>query len=138
MAKERRIFVTTQDMKRLQSLLEGTASARLAEAAENLESELASATVVQPTEIPRTVVTMGSRVRFEDEETAQQREVTLVYPKEADAQAGKVSILAPVGAALLGLSVGETIDWPLPNGKRKRLRIMEILFQPEADGASNA
>jgi regulator of nucleoside diphosphate kinase len=63
--------------------------------------------------------------------------VTLVYPRDADPHSNKVSILAPVGAALIGLSVGETIDWPMPNGRRKRLRLEAILYQPEAHGAAN-
>jgi regulator of nucleoside diphosphate kinase len=134
MATDRTIYVTTEDMRRLQALLEGTASARNIEAAENLESELASAVVVPPEKIPPNVVTMNSRVRFQDEESGQQREMTLVYPKDADPQAGKVSVLAPVGAALIGLAVGQTVDWPLPGGRLKRLRIIEILFQPEAAG----
>ncbi len=133
MARERKIYVTTQDMKRLQALLEGTASQRNAEAAEALESELASAEVVSPEKIPHDVVTMDSKVRFEDE-SGQQREVTLVYPKDADAQAGKISILAPIGAALIGLSVGQSVDWPLPSGKVRRLKIVDVMFQPEAAG----
>lgn len=139
MASERRIYVTSHDMDRLQALLDGTASARNAEAAENLEAELSTAVVLPPERIPPNVVTMGSRLLFVDEETGQQREVTLVYPKDADPQSGKISILAPVGTALLGLSVGELVEWPLPNGKRKRLRIVELLHQPEAaNGAQNA
>ncbi|WP_338062178.1 nucleoside diphosphate kinase regulator [Vulgatibacter incomptus] len=134
MPTERKIYVTTHDMKRLLALLEGTASVRNAEAAEALESELASAVVVAPDKIPDNVVTMNSRVRFQDEETGQEREITLVYPKDADPQQGKISILAPVGAALIGLSVGQSVDWPLPGGRLKRLKIVEVLFQPEAAG----
>lgn len=136
MGTERKIFVTTRNMQRLQALLDGTASLRNAEAAENLESELASAVVVDPEQIPANVVTMGSRVRFRDEESGQIREITLVYPKDADPQTGKVSILAPVGAALIGLAVGEIVDWPLPGGRRKRLRLEEILYQPESAGSA--
>lgn len=137
MGNERKIFITTRDMERIQSLLDTTVSVRNREALENLESELGSAIVVKPEEIPPEVVTMGSRVRFRDEETGQTREVTLVYPRDADPHSNKVSILAPVGAALIGLSVGETIDWPMPNGRRKRLRLEAILYQPEAHGAAN-
>jgi len=134
MGSERKIYITTRDMERIQSLLDTTVSSRNREALENLESELGSAIVVPPEEIPPSVVTMGSRVRFRDEETGQTREVTLVYPRDADPQNNKISILAPVGAALIGLSVGETIDWPMPNGRRKRLRLEAILYQPEAHG----
>ncbi|HEY0840029.1 MAG TPA: nucleoside diphosphate kinase regulator [Vulgatibacter sp.] len=133
MARDRKIYVTTNDMKRLHALLEGTASQRNAEAAEALESELAGAEVVAPEKIPSDVVTMNSKVRFEDE-SGQQREITLVYPKDADPQQRKISILAPVGAALIGLSVGQSVDWPLPGGRVRRLKIVEVLFQPEASG----
>lgn len=134
MAKDRKLYVTTQDMKRLHALLEGTASQRNAEAAEALESELAGAEVVAPEKIPADVVTMNSKVRFADEESGQQREITLVFPKDADPAQQKVSILAPVGAALIGLSVGQTVDWPMPGGRVRRLKIVEVLFQPEAAG----
>jgi regulator of nucleoside diphosphate kinase len=57
--------------------------------------------------------------------------VTLVYPQESDAGAGKVSVLAPVGTALLGLSVGQPIEWEFPDGSRRRLKLGEVLHQPE-------
>lgn len=136
MGSERRITISTKDMERIQSLLDTTVSMRNREALENLEAELDAAIVVKPEEIPGTVVTMGSRVRFRDEETDQIREVTLVYPRDADPQSNKISILAPIGAALIGLSVGERIDWPMPNGRRRRLVLEEILYQPESHGAS--
>ncbi|HLV60748.1 MAG TPA: nucleoside diphosphate kinase regulator [Fredinandcohnia sp.] len=138
MGSDRRITISTKDMERIQSLLDSTVSVRNREALENLEAELDAAIVVKPEEIPRNVVTMGSRVRFRDEETNQTHEVTLVYPRDADPQSNKISILAPIGAALIGLKVGERIDWPLPNGRRRRLVLEEILYQPEADGATSS
>lgn len=83
---------------------------------------------------PGNVVTMNSRVVFKDEETSESREVSLVYPKDSDPQQGRISVFAPVGAALLGLSVGQTIDWPLPQGRLKRYRVVEVVYQPEAAG----
>ena len=77
---------------------------------------------------------MNSRVVFEDETTAQRREVTLVYPGKADINAGKISILVPVGTALLGLRAGQSIDWELPGGQKRRYRIIEVPYQPEAAG----
>lgn len=135
---ERTIIVTRQDLARLHALIEGVASERNQEAAEALESELARARVVEPHEIPPDVVTMNSRVRFLDESTGQEREATLVYPKDADPAAGKISVLAPVGAALIGMRAGETIDWPLPNGRSKRLKILAVTWQPEAEGQYDA
>ena len=92
------------------------------------------AKVVPRDKIPKDVVTMNSRVIFENETTGEQREVTLVYPGSADIDAGRISVLVPVGTALLGLRVGQSIDWELPGGKKQRYRIVEVPFQPEAAG----
>lgn len=127
------LLVTATDLSRLQNhleRLEGT----LSDAAEALGDELLRARVIPSEEAPPTLVTMNSRVVFENLDTGRQREVTLVYPNEANAEAGRVSVLAPVGSALLGLSEGQEITWPLPDGSRGRFRITRIVYQPEADG----
>lgn len=134
MALERTIIVTRRDFDRLRSVIDGVASERNQQAAEALDSELARARVVPPEEVPPDVVTMNSQVRFVDEATGVERLVTLVYPRDAEPSAGKISVLAPVGAALLGLKTGDSIDWPMPGGRSKRLRIVEVLWQPEAAG----
>jgi regulator of nucleoside diphosphate kinase len=72
---------------------------------------------------------MNSRVVFEDETTGERREITLVYPKQADIGSGKVSVLVPVGTALLGVRVGQSIDWELPNGAKHRYKVVAIPFQ---------
>ena len=131
---ERTIIVTQQDLDRLRALIDGVVSERNQEAAEALESELANARVVLPEEVPPNVVTMNSQVRFVDEASGVERVVTLVYPKDASAEEGRVSVLAPVGAALIGLRTGDSIDWPMPGGRSKRLRIVEVVWQPEAAG----
>lgn len=131
---ERTIIVTQTDLDRLRALIDGVVSERNQEAAEALESELAQARVVGPEDVPDNVVTMNSKVRFVDESTGVAREITLVYPKDASPEGGRVSVLAPVGAALLGLRKGDSIDWPMPGGRSKRLRIVEVLWQPEAAG----
>lgn len=125
-----RIFVTDQDFHRLMTLVSQEESAM----AEALEEELSRANVMAQTEIPQDVVTMNSKVKFCDESTGQESEITLVYPKDANLEQGRVSILAPVGIALLGLSVGQTIDWKMPNGAMKKLQVKEVTFQPEAAG----
>ena len=102
-------------------------------ASESLETELHRAIVVDPRAIPADVVTMNSQVVYEDCETSVQRTVTVVYPKDADAGSGRVSVLAPIGSALLGLRVGQAIEWPVPTGT-KRIRVVEIRYQPEASG----
>jgi len=125
------IYITESDYGRLEGLL---AVAPRSANTKMLEEELARATVVAPEKVPPDVVTMNSKIRFRDEGTGEESEVMLVYPHSADISHGKVSVLAPVGSALLGLSVGDTIEWPTPSGKTRRLQIVSVLFQPEAAG----
>lgn len=129
-----RIQVTAADYRRLHNLIDTWQSSRDIDAAEALADELDRAEVVSAEHIAGNVVTMNSRVVFEDRETAEQREVSLVYPHESDVEHGRISVLAPIGTALLGLAVGQTIEWPLPKGQVKRLRIVEIVYQPEHAG----
>lgn len=126
------ILLSSLDLKRLEALLDKMSPAE-AERHEALASELARAEVVEPTAMPANVVTMNSRVTFEDEATGDATTVTLVYPSAAGV-AGTVSILAPVGSALLGLAKGQHIDWPTPDGHERRLRVLDISYQPEAAG----
>jgi regulator of nucleoside diphosphate kinase len=122
------ITVTATDLQRLQQLLAGCDS----ELVEKLEDELSRANVVSPHEVPTDLVTMDSEVVYEDTTTGTNRRVRIVYPQDANAEQGKVSVLAPLGSALLGLSVGQTIEWQMPNGKRL-LRVISVPYQPEAE-----
>ena len=124
------IYLTPEDMDRLLHLVDAYPGKRF----EQLERELVRAHVVARKEIPADTVTMNSRVVFEDESTGEQREVTLVYPGSADIDAGKISVLTPVGSALLGLRVGQSIDWELPGRGKRRYRIAAVPYQPEAAG----
>lgn len=128
--QEPRIMVTSTDMERLRTLIDTTAG----DLADTLDEELLRAEVVEPSQVPPDVVTMNSRVVYRDEDTGETREVTLSYPKDASLEHGRVSVLAPVGAALLGLSVGQEIEWQQPGGKHKRLRIVSVTYQPQAAG----
>jgi regulator of nucleoside diphosphate kinase len=128
------ILVTAEDMARLRTVVDLHLEGSRAAAAELLELELDRATVVPQSQIPPDVVTMRSRIFFEDLTTGRDREATLVYPEEADMEQSKISILAPIGLAVLGLKVGDAIEWPLPNGRVAKLRIKEVLYQPEAAG----
>lgn len=134
MTSERpQLTVSSLDLRRLEQLLDSlSVEARTAHAA--LIEELERAQVVEPSEIPPTVVTMNSTVRFRTEPDGREFERTLVYPANADGSAEKVSVLAPIGSAMLGLSVGDSIDWPAPRGGTMTVRVMEILYQPEASG----
>jgi regulator of nucleoside diphosphate kinase len=119
-----RIHVARSELDRLRALVEQHSEGRDAPAAERLGAELDRAIVVE--ELPPGVVTPGSRVRFEDESTGARRDAVLVYPADADASAGRISVLAPVGAAILGLRAGDVIDWPLPGGREARIRILAV------------
>lgn len=96
-----------------------------------LREELVHAIVVEPQEIAANIVTMNSTVRFIDEQADSEYEMTLVYPDQAG-KPGTVSVFAPVGSALLGLSVGQSIEWQVPGGKQLRLRVDSVVDQPEA------
>ena len=129
---DQRIIVTELDLERLLPVLEQDGTP----AGEALEAELHRAIVVPQREVPADVVTMNSDVVYEDCSTGARRSVRVVFPREADAARGRISVLAPIGSALLGLRIGQEIDWQLPAGLR-RIRVVEIRFQPEAAGASS-
>jgi len=99
---------------------------------EPLQGELARAIVVSDEAVPADVVTMDSRVAYTDESTGVSREITLVYPHESDGTQGRVSVLAPVGTALLGLSAGQSIEWDFPDGRRRRLTVDRVVQRREA------
>jgi regulator of nucleoside diphosphate kinase len=124
------IYLTQEDMDRLLALVDAYPGKRF----DKLEAELLRAHVVPRDQIPPDVVTMNSRVVFENEATGERREVTLVYPGSADLDAGRLSVLVPVGTALLGLRAGQSIDWEGPGGAKQRYRIAAVPYQPEAAG----
>ena len=130
--ERREIFITQADMKRLQHLIEmynGKDTAYL----ESLEEELDRAHIVEPKNIPHDVVTMNSAVRIKDLDTGEEMNVMLVFPDKKDANERTVSILAPIGTALIGYGEGDTVEWEVPVGK-KRFEIIEIIYQPERVG----
>jgi regulator of nucleoside diphosphate kinase len=127
------IIISTTDLERLERLLESLPRNAFP-GKEALEAELARAVVVEPTEIPPTVVTMNSTVRFRVTTSKEEFRLTLVYPKDLDESGSRISILAPVGSALLGLSQGDEIEWPGPGGRTLRVRIEEVTYQPERAG----
>ncbi len=133
--RERRIYVTANDLGRLKELLSvaGSFNYRDRHDLQSLESELDRAKIVESRDVPPTVVTMNTRLRFVDLDDHTTTEVSLVFPAEADINAGRLSVLSPIGTALLGYEQGDTIEWRVPAGKR-RIRITDILYQPEAAG----
>ena len=130
------LLLSRLDVERIEALLEKQSPHGPNLAA--LQDELARADIVEPAELPSDVISMNSiaRVRVEDARGgAREHELTLVYPRDADGSPDKVSVLAPVGSALLGLRVGDAIDWPMPGGRSARLHVLSIRYQPEAAGA---
>ena len=131
------IMVTAADLQRLQDCFAGSRGDISDPMLDPLDEELARAQVIASADAPPTLVTMNSRVVFENCHNGRRREMTLVYPQDASAEHNRVSVLSPLGAALLGLSVGQEIDWELPGGRSTRFRIAKIVYQPEAAGDLN-
>ena len=127
------ITVSSLDIERLEALFDALPIAT-ANANARLLAELGRAKVVEPEQMPPNVVTMRSRVSFEIEQPPQQLCLTLAYPKDMAELDDGISILTPIGTALLGLSVGDRIDWPLADGQTTSLRIVDIPYQPERAG----
>lgn len=130
MSNKPAITVTRLDMQRLEHMLDNLNEYDAA--AEALEAELARANFVGHTEIANDIVTMNSKAHCYEENSATEYQVTLVYPPQAGVE-GNVSVLAPIGTALLGLSVGQTIDWLTPKGKNLKLTLKRVEYQPEAE-----
>lgn len=132
--KSESIYITRFDKARLLRLLRGLegASEERAEL-EDLEQELERGTEVESAEVAADVVTMNSRVRVTDLDANTSHLYTIVFPWDADYEQGRISILSPLGTALLGYRVGEEVSWEMPRGTR-RLRIDELVYQPEAAG----
>ena len=101
---------------------------------DTLHSVLDDADIVPNHQVPGDVVTMYTRVCVEDPRDGSQRKLAVCYPEDADPNAGFVSVLSPIGTALLGRRVGEIVQWSAPGGNVQQLRIVELLFQPEASG----
>ena len=132
---DRDIYITEFDLKRLMELVQVgiTFKGKDDDHLQRLQEELDRAHVVETTAIPQDVVTMNSRVRLRDVYTGEERLCALVFPSDADIELNKISVLAPIGTAMLGYRVGDIIEWKVPAGF-KQLRIDEILYQPEAAG----
>jgi regulator of nucleoside diphosphate kinase len=126
-----KIIINELDAERIDRLLEQPAFASLP-IADALNAELDRAQMCTPQEMPHDVVSMNSQVKFRDLTTGEIRTRTLVYPAQMTDSATQLSVLAPVGAALIGLRAGDTIHWELPGGASTHLEVLELLWQPEA------
>jgi len=129
------IQITEFDLERLKKLLFEARynEYRKSEYLDKLQMEIDRANVVSPRDIPNDVITMNSTVSLVDLETGEEEVYTLVFPEDADLGEGKISVLAPIGTAMLGYKVGDIFEWEVPAGKRN-LRVEKIIYQPEASG----
>ncbi len=129
------IYITNNDMKRLRELIMVAKEFgnKDKKHLRELEDELDKGEVVNSRDIPNNVITMNSKVRLRDINTQKEMICWLVFPDDSNADQGKISILAPIGTALLGYKVGDIIEWKVPAGLTK-LKVEEILYQPEAAG----
>jgi regulator of nucleoside diphosphate kinase len=132
--KKQAIIMSAADHEALCGIIAvaGRLSKRGLEEIAGLERELTRAQVVPPGEVPSDVITMNTRAELLDLETAERMEFTLVYPADANIEESRISVLAPLGAAMIGYRVGDEFRWSVPYGER-RLRVTAVRFQPEAE-----
>jgi len=136
MSIRNKIYITEFDVKRLKGLIkfaEERWDKRVLRYLRELDEELDRADIVRPEDIPTDVITMNSTFCVLDLDSEEELVYTLVFPANANSANGKIPILAPVGTAMLGYRVGDTVEWEVPAGL-KRLKVEEIVYQPEAEG----
>ncbi len=128
-------IITQFDMDRLRSMIAGASQygAKLRDRLDVLEKELDRAVILEAKRVPKNVVTMHSRVHLTRIDSGQESIYELVFPSDADIAEGKISILAPIGTALLGQEIGTVVEWSVPSG-RIRMKIEKIIYQPESSG----
>jgi len=133
--KEKIIYITDSDVKRLQELIETSREFHTTDETylKELEKELNRSKVVDSKKIPKDIITMDTKVCIKDLDTNKEEVCWLVFPANADPNHNRVSILTPIGTALLGYKTGDIIEWKVPGGIRK-LKIKKILYQPETAG----
>lgn len=131
----RKLYITRFDKSRLEELIKvaGDFGGQNRKDLVSLGEELKKAEIVSSKEVPADVVTMNSKVVLRDLGTSEEMTIALVFPRDADIDSGAVSILAPVGTAILGYAKGDIVEWTVPSGVR-RIRIENVLYQPEAAG----
>ena len=127
------IVISSLDMQQLRKLFDNPDLLRQKPYLQELEQKIDAAVEVQPTEIPHDIITMNATVRLIDLTTSEEIILTLVYPDHANISQGRISVLAPIGTAILGCHVGETIKWEVPDGIRI-LKVDRLLHLPEAAG----
>jgi regulator of nucleoside diphosphate kinase len=129
-ARAPRIVISSADLDRIEALADG-AMKRYPALADRLLDEIGRARVVAPAKMPETVVSIGSTVTYRDETTGQEKSVTLVFPENADIAHQRVSVITPIGVALLGLAEGAVFFWDTNDGQRRTLTVIRV-EQPAA------
>lgn len=135
MMTDHTIIITANDAEKLRALIANAQRAeyRHSPYLQMLSGELSRARIVDPHEIPADVITMNTQASLVDLDTGEKMLYTLVFPEDADPIKDKISVLAPIGTAMLGYRVGDIFEWDTPGGKRK-IRVESVTFQPEASG----
>jgi regulator of nucleoside diphosphate kinase len=129
------IYITSQDKQRLEDLLMEIelSDPRKHGDLKGLTQELRRAIIVDPKDVFSDVITMNSRAEMRDLESGETDAFTLVFPSEANIDQEKISVLAPIGAGMLGYRVGDEFEWNVPAGLR-RMKVTKVEYQPEAAG----
>lgn len=131
------IVLTRADRDRLANIVNALNARAQSVLVDFLDQEISRARVVDPAELPPDVATMNSRVIYRDDDTGREQTVALVYPGEEDSLIGRLSVLSPLGTALIGLRAGQSITWTALNGRSRRVTLVRVLFQPEAASLPN-
>lgn len=132
--KARYLFITEHDAEQLEHLIKIGSTMDSAHL-ENLEEELSYANIVSPNKIPPDIITMNSTVKVKDMDSGEEKTYTIVFPNRVGMVKNAISVLAPIGTALLGYREGDLIEWEVPAGTR-RYKVINIIYQPERDGES--
>ena len=133
--KRKDIYITQYDLERLLKVLRELPEKKHVTgfSVQELEDELNRGIVVSPKEVPENVITMNSRVLMRDVESGNDMTLWLVFPDKVDAVKNPVSILSPLGTAMIGYKVGDVFEWESPSGTQK-IEVLDILYQPERVG----
>ncbi len=127
----RKIYITESDRRKLQKLIDDQINYDVNKIyVKELEAELKRAETVNPGDIPKNVITMNSKVLLLADGI--EEEISLVYPDEADVEKNRISVLSPIGTAILGYAEGDMLEWDVPSGKAK-VEVKKVIYQPEAD-----
>ncbi|GHF45765.1 nucleoside diphosphate kinase regulator [Seohaeicola zhoushanensis] len=134
-ARRAKIVIAEETLERLEALAEGAYN-RTPELADQLLEELGRARIVSAARLPVNVVSMGRAVTYLDEVSGEEKTVTPVFPEEADISRGLISVLTPIGVALIGLAEGASLPWQTRGGETRVLRVLRVAGSGTGAGAA--